>query len=60
MDIKVYLLTVLFLAGILSFDLLHAWTQRKKEPTLRSAGTMTLIYIGMAIAFGILLGAACV
>ena len=53
MELKVYLLTVLLLASILSFDLLHAWTQRKKEPTLRSAGIMTLIYVSLAIAFGI-------
>ncbi len=55
MDSKVYLFTALFFVALLSFDLLHAWTQRKKEPTFRSAGIMTLIYISIAIAFGLLM-----
>lgn len=55
MDTKIYLLTALFFIVLLSFDLLHAWTQRRKEPTLRSASVMTLIYVSLAIAFGILM-----
>jgi len=55
MDSKVYLFTSLFFVGLLSFDLLHAWTQRKKETTLRSATLMTLMYISLAVGFGFLM-----
>ena len=55
MDSKVYLFTSLFFVALLSFDLLHAWTQRKKETTLRSATLMTLMYVSLAIGFGILM-----
>ena len=55
MDSKVYLFTTLVFLALLSFDLIHAWTQRKKETTLRSATLMTLMYISFAIGFGILM-----
>ncbi len=55
MDSKVYLFTILFFVGLLSFDLLHAWTQRKKETTLRSATLMTLMYVSLSIGFGLLM-----
>lgn len=55
MDSKVYLFTTLFFVVLLSFDLIHAWTQRKKETTLRSATLMTLMYVSFALGFGILM-----
>lgn len=55
MDSRVYVFTTLFFLVLLSFDLLHAWTQRKKETTLRSATLMTLMYVSIAIGFGILM-----
>jgi tellurite resistance protein TerC len=55
MDSKIYIFTTIFFLTILAFDLLHAWSQRKKEPTLRSATIMTLIYVSLAFAFGILM-----
>jgi len=55
MDSKIYLLTAAFLVSVLFFDLLHAWTQRDKDTSIKSATIMTLFYISLAITFGFLL-----
>ena len=55
MDSKIYFLTGAFLVSVLFFDLLHAWTQRQKDTSIKSATIMTLFYISLAITFGLLL-----
>lgn len=55
MDTRIYILTGTFLASVLILDLFHAWTQRKKETTIKSATVMTLFYISLAVSFGFLL-----
>jgi tellurite resistance protein TerC len=55
MDTKVYLVTGILLFSILALDLLHAWTQRNKETTIKAAAFMTLFYVALAIIFGFLL-----
>ena len=55
MDSKIYLYTAAVFAAILMVDLIHAWTQRKKETTLKSASIMTALYVSIAITFGLLL-----
>ena len=55
MDTKVYLITGLLLFSILALDLIHAWTQRNKETTIKAAAFMTLFYVALAVIFGFLL-----
>jgi tellurite resistance protein TerC len=54
-DSRVYLITAVFLFFVLFFDLIHAWTQRDRDTTIKSATIMTILYISLAIAFGLLL-----
>lgn len=55
MDSKIYFLTAAFLFSVLFLDLLHAWAQREKDTSIKSATLMTLFYISLAITFGLLL-----
>jgi tellurite resistance protein TerC len=55
MDSRVYLFTTVLVAAVLILDLLHAWTQRNRETTLKAASLMTVLYVSIAITFGILL-----
>ena len=55
MNFRVYVLTTTVLATVLILDLLHAWTQRKKETSIKAASVMTIFYVSLALAFGIFL-----
>jgi tellurite resistance protein TerC len=55
MNSRVYVLTALALASVLILDLLHAWTQRCKETSMKAASLMTVFYVSLAVAFGLLL-----
>ena len=55
MNSRVYVLTALALASVLILDLLHAWTQRRKETSMKAASLMTVFYVSLAVAFGLLL-----
>lgn len=55
MDSRIYLYTAVAFAAVLMVDLVHAWTQRKKETTLKSASIMTALYVSIAVTFGLLL-----
>ena len=55
MSTQIWVATIAFFALVLSLDLAHAWSQRRKIPTLRSATIATLFYVSLAIIFGQLL-----
>ena len=50
-----WLITVLALSAVILFDLTLAILRRHKETSIREATAWTLIYVGLAIAFGIIL-----
>ena len=47
-----WLITVLALSAVILFDLTLAILRRHKETSIREATAWTLIYVGLAIAFG--------
>ena len=55
MNSRVYAYTAVLFTAILIVDLIHAWTQRKKVTSMRSASLMTALYVTLAITFGLLL-----
>jgi len=55
MSSRVYVITALVLTSVLILDLFHAWTQRRKETSMKAACVMTALYISIAVAFGLLL-----
>ena len=55
MSAKVYIYTIIFLLVIFAFDLTHAWRNRNKITTAKSATKQISIYIAIAITFGILM-----
>jgi tellurite resistance protein TerC len=50
-----WLITVVALGAVILFDLTLAILRRHKETTVKEAATWTLIYVGLAIVFGVLL-----
>ena len=50
-----WLITVLALSAVILFDLTLAVLRRHKETTIREATVWTLIYVGLAILFGLFL-----
>jgi len=50
-----WLVTVLALSAVILFDLTLAVIRRHKETSLREATIWTFIYVGLAVAFGILM-----
>ena len=45
--------TIVFFGALIAFDLSHAWRNRNKITTTKSASTQVLLYIAIAVAFGI-------
>ena len=45
--------TFIFFAILIAFDLSHAWRNRNKVTTTKSATTQVLIYVSIAIIFGL-------
>ena len=55
MSTHIWVLTIAFFALVLSCDFVHAWSQRNKVPSLRTATVATLFYVSLAVIFGQLL-----
>lgn len=55
MSTQSVLLTVAFFTVLIIFDLSHAWRNRSKVTTAKNASKQILVYIGIAIVFGILM-----
>ena len=55
MSTHIWVLTIAFFALVLSCDFVHAWSQRNKVPSLRTATAATLFYVSLAVIFGQLL-----
>jgi tellurite resistance protein TerC len=56
MSMTVWLLTILGLVIVLSFDFMMAWRNRNVETTMPAATAWTMFYVSIAIIFGLSLG----
>ncbi len=55
MSVHAWVITLAGLTAVLAFDFVLAFINRNKKTTLRAATFWTLIYVGLAIAFGLYL-----
>lgn len=53
MSTQSILYTVIFIGVLIIFDLSHAWRNRNKVTTTKAASTQVLIYVAIAIMFGV-------
>lgn len=54
-SLRAWAITLVLLSAILAFDFLLALRNRNKKTSLKSATLWTLLYVGLAIAFGLFL-----
>ena len=55
MSSSVVIYTGIFIAFLISFDLSHAWRNRNKVTSAKAASTQVLLYVTIAILFGVLM-----
>ena len=53
MSTQTIIYTILFFSVLIAFDLSHAWRNRNKVTSTKSASKQILLYIAIAVAFGI-------